>query len=120
LIRPLFISGCKNWGYYNRAKPEATYQPALDYALNYLQDHLKQAASLNKPVVLEEFGISRDANNHAKELQLPVRDKYYGALFGAVADHLKKRNNALAGVNFWAWAGEGRTESTRRIMESWR
>ncbi len=98
----------QNWGYYDPAKPEATYQPALDYALNYLQNHLNQAATLNKPVVLEEFGISRDANNHAAGTPVTVRDKYYAALFTAVADNLKKQNNSLAGINFWAWAGEGR------------
>ena len=98
----------QNWGYYDPAKPEATYQPALDYALNYLQNHLKQTATLNKPVVLEEFGISRDANNHEVGTPVTVRDKYYAALFNAVADNLKKQNNSLAGINFWAWAGEGR------------
>jgi mannan endo-1,4-beta-mannosidase len=98
----------QNWGFYDPKKPDATYQPALDYALNYLQEHLKQAAALHKPVVLEEFGISRDGNNHAEGTPVTVRDKYYGALFAAVADQLKKQNNALAGVNFWAWAGEGR------------
>lgn len=98
----------QNWGLYDPAKPTATYQPALDYALNYLTNHLQQAAQLNKPVVLEEFGISRDANNHASGTPVTVRDKYYAALFAAVATATKTPNNALAGVNFWAWAGEGR------------
>jgi len=98
----------QNWGFYDPAKPEATYQPALDYALKYLQNHLKQAEPLNKPVVLEEFGISRDGNNHAEGTPVTIRDKYYAALFTAVVDNLNKQNNALAGINFWAWAGEGR------------
>lgn len=98
----------QNWGFYDPAKPEATYQTALNYALNYLATHLKQAAPLNKPIVLEEFGISRDGNNHAAGTPVTVRDKYYAALFAAVADATQKENNALAGVNFWAWAGEGR------------
>lgn len=98
----------QNWGFYDPAKPLTTYQPALDYALNYLNNHLKQAAQLNKPVVLEEFGISRDGNNHAEGTPVTVRDKYYAALFAAVADESQKPKSALAGVNFWAWAGEGR------------
>lgn len=98
----------QNWGYYDPAKPTTTYQPALDYALGYLDNHLKQAAQLNKPVVLEEFGISRDGNNHSEGTPVTIRDKYYAALFAAVANQTKKQNNSLAGVNFWAWAGEGR------------
>jgi mannan endo-1,4-beta-mannosidase len=98
----------QNWGFYDPAKPEVTYQPALDFALSYLQNQLKRAEQLNKPVVLEEFGISRDGNNHAEGSPVTIRDKYYAALFAAVSDNLKRQNNALAGANFWAWAGEGR------------
>ena len=98
----------QNWGYYDPTKADATYQPALEYALNYLKEHLEKAKVLNKPVVLEEFGISRDGNNHSASTPVTVRDKYYAALFEAVAKQIKKGNSALTGVNFWAWGGEGR------------
>jgi mannan endo-1,4-beta-mannosidase len=98
----------QNWGYYDPAKADSTYQPALNYALDYLRDHLIMAEKLKKPVVLEEFGISRDHNDHSAGTPVTIRDKYYSALFEAVALEVKKNNSLLSGVNFWAWGGEGR------------
>ena len=98
----------QNWGYYDPAKADSTYGPALNYALDYLKDHIAAAEKLMKPVVLEEFGISRDKNDHSAGTPVTVRDKYYSALFDAVAAEIKKGTGPLAGVNFWAWAGEGR------------
>jgi mannan endo-1,4-beta-mannosidase len=98
----------QNWGYYDPAKANSTYKTALSYALDYMHDHIAVAEKLRKPVVLEEFGISRDQNDHAAGTPVTVRDKYYAALFEAVATEVKKGTGPLAGVNFWAWAGEGR------------
>jgi len=98
----------QNWGYYNPAKADSTYDIALNYALNYMKEHIAMAEQLKKPVVLEEFGISRDNNDHAAGTAVTVRDKYYSALFDAVANEIKKGTGPVAGVNFWAWAGEGR------------
>jgi mannan endo-1,4-beta-mannosidase len=98
----------QNWGYYDPAKADSTYEPALAYAKNYIADHLKRAAALGKPVVLEEYGISRDLNDHAAGTPVTVRDKYYSAIFDAVLQEVSKPNSLLRGVNFWAWAGEGR------------
>jgi mannan endo-1,4-beta-mannosidase len=98
----------QNWGYYDPAKADSTYGPALSYALDYLKDHIEAAEKLQKPVVLEEFGISRDKNDHAAGTTVTVRDKYYTALFETAAAEVKKGAGPLAGVNFWAWAGEGR------------
>jgi mannan endo-1,4-beta-mannosidase len=98
----------QNWGYYDPKKADSTYGPALNYALDYLKDHIASAGKLVKPVVLEEFGISRDKNDHAAGSSVTFRDKYYSALFDAVTAEVKKGKGPLAGVNFWAWAGEGR------------
>ena len=98
----------QNWGYYDPAKADSTYGPALSYAKGYIADHLKRAAELGKPVVLEEYGISRDRNDHAAGTPVTVRDHYYTAIFDAVLQETGRPNSLLRGVNFWAWAGEGR------------
>jgi len=98
----------QNWGYYDPAKADSTYGPALAYAQGYIADHLKRAAELGKPVVLEEYGISRDKNEHAEGTPVTVRDKYYAAIFDAVLQETSRPNSLLRGVNFWAWAGQGR------------
>ena len=98
----------QNWNYYDPAKADSTYGPAMTYALDYMKDHIAIAEKLKKPVVLEEFGISRDKNEHAAGTPVTVRDKYYASLFDAVYTEIKKGTGPMAGVNFWAWAGEGR------------
>jgi mannan endo-1,4-beta-mannosidase len=83
-----------------------------------MHDHIGMAEKLKKPVVLEEFGISRDNNDHAAGTPVTVRDKYYAAIFGAVANEVKRGTGPLAGVNFWAWAGEGRPRIPAGLWKS--
>ncbi|MBT1703383.1 hypothetical protein KK060_08840 [Fulvivirgaceae bacterium PWU20] len=58
--------------------------------------------------MLEEFGISRDGNSHDPGSDTKARDAYYDAIFKNVYERASKDKSSLAGVNFWAWAGEGR------------
>ncbi|MGB4773146.1 MAG: cellulase family glycosylhydrolase [Chitinophagaceae bacterium] len=107
----------QNWGYYDPAKADSTYGPAVNYAKGYLQDHLMRAAMLGKPVVLEEYGISRDLNNHAAGTPVTIRDQYYTAVFDMVAGNIQTGSSLLQGVNFWAWAGEGRPAKPEGIWK---
>jgi mannan endo-1,4-beta-mannosidase len=107
----------QNWGYYDPAKADSTYGPSVNYAKGYLQDHLARAAFLGKPVVLEEYGISRDLNNHAAGPPVTIRDQYYTAIFDMVAGNIQSGTSLLQGVNFWAWAGEGRPATPEGIWK---
>ena len=98
----------QNWNFYDPARADATYGPALQYALKYLNDHEQIARKMNKPVVLEEFGISRDQNNYDPQSPTTIREKYYTAIFDAVYKKANQDNSVFGGCNFWAWAGEGR------------
>jgi mannan endo-1,4-beta-mannosidase len=89
----------------------------VNYAKGYLQDHLARAAFLGKPVVLEEYGISRDLNNHAAGTPVTIRDQYYTAIFDMVAGNIQSGTSLLQGVNFWAWAGEGRPATAGGIWK---
>ncbi|GAB4422922.1 MAG: mannanase [Bacteroidia bacterium] len=94
----------QNWNWYDPSDP-ASLAAAQDKALAYLDTHLATARALGKPLVLEEFGISRDGNDHAPRATVAIRDQYYGFIFQAILDRL---DAGAAGVNFWAWGGEGR------------
>lgn len=98
----------QNWNYYDPAKADSTYAPALAYALNYLQEHEVVSKKINKPMVLEEFGISRDLNSHEPSSPVTIRDKYYASLFEEVYNRSNQDSSVVAGCNFWAWGGEGR------------
>ena len=54
----------QNWGWFDPYDKESL-SPAIEKATAYINEHALLAEKLNKPVVLEEFGISRDDNDHA-------------------------------------------------------
>jgi mannan endo-1,4-beta-mannosidase len=107
----------QNWEIYNPAKADSTLPISIDYAINYLNDHEAMARKIGKPVVLEEFGISRDLNDHNPSATTTVRDKYYAQLFNAVYEKAKEPNSVVAGCNFWAWGGEGRPRQAEAIWQ---
>jgi len=103
------------WGKYNATDSSASQlQTATDFAVNYLNTHNTDSASLGKPLVMEEFGLARDgwASTGKYDPATPVtnRDKYYQSLFSKV-ESLMAAQGAIAGDNFWAWGGEARPPS---------
>ncbi|MEH0153283.1 hypothetical protein V6R21_04000 [Limibacter armeniacum] len=97
----------QNWSWFDPTKAETTYPEALVKVDDYFKKHIEAGQQLNKPVVLEEFGISRDHNDHKPSATIEWRDKYYGYLFNKSWDAIKG-NSPLTGINFWSYAGEGR------------
>jgi mannan endo-1,4-beta-mannosidase len=100
----------QNWGWYDPANP-ATYAGAEKRSINYFQAHAVEAASLGKPLVLEEFGLARDwdplhdiYNPNSSTL---YRDRFYTAMFGQASSAIAL-GEPLAGAAFWAWAGSAR------------
>jgi len=95
----------QNWGVYDPEDAEGTFNDSVNFMKAYLQDHIQKSKSLNKPLVLEEFGISRDRNSHNPLSSTYYRDRYYRAVFETVyAAALSEE--PIGGVNFWAWSGE--------------
>ena len=96
----------ENWGWFQPDQPE-TYKLALEKAMTYLDRHLPVAQSLKKPIVLEEFGMSREGGLFGYDVPTTLRDEYYATIFDYV---LEKATNKewLVGLNFWSWSGEGK------------
>jgi mannan endo-1,4-beta-mannosidase len=108
----------QNWSIYDPQRADSTLPASISYANKYIDDHEEMARKLNKPLVLEEFGISRDANNHAPGSSTGIRDQYYSAIFQTIAKKIEQPGSVLAGVNFWAWAGEGRPTQPEGIWKA--
>lgn len=96
-------------------KTDSSYDVAMKNAVDYLEDQEKTAKQINKPLVLEAFGISRDLNNHDAKSAVTVRDKYYAALLEEVYQRANRDSSVVAGCNFWAWGGEGRPRQPKDI-----
>lgn len=95
----------QNAGIYNPADAANTYPKALANMQELLQKHREFSRQLKKPLVFEEFGISRDANSLTPHTAVSVRDQFYRAAFDQVI-HSQESDTPVAGVNFWAWGGE--------------
>ena len=99
-----------NWGWYDPKSAAATYDGAWTKMKEYLDWHIDSANKMGKPIVLEEFGINRDEGSFRPIAPTVYRDKFYTAVYGLLARRAVNRD-AIAGSNFWAWGGVGRTQN---------
>jgi mannan endo-1,4-beta-mannosidase len=97
----------KNWSWLDVNNIPGTIKTSISKTNVYINDHLDVARRLNKPIVLEEFGLPRDFHGYLQTEKTRSRDTYYINAFTQVIDHCR-RNDVLAGCNFWGFAGEGR------------
>lgn len=95
----------QNWKWYDPMNPDLEYTKGK--ALAYLDENVQIARTLKKPIVLEEFGLSRDLGIYDPSSATTNKDHYYDFIFRYVSSKIQNGDN-LVGVNFWAWAGEGR------------
>jgi mannan endo-1,4-beta-mannosidase len=102
----------KNWGWLDIKNIGGTLDTAVILTNRYINDHLDVAERLNKPIVLEEFGLPRDLHGFSPDEPTVARDTYYGNAFSQVLDHAG-RLGPLAGCNIWAYGGEGRAAEER-------
>lgn len=106
----------QNWGWHDPRNAQRTWRKTLRKARKYIARHLKTAERLGKPLVLEEFGLARDNGSHAAGTSTEYRNLFFQAIFEEVHRSIL-HDKALRGVNFWAWAGEGRPRTPRAIWE---
>lgn len=97
----------QNWGWFSPERGEETLPEAISLAKQYLEEHIAAAKRLNMPLVIEEFGISRDKEDFNPDAPVTLRDQYFKAMFQYIYE-LAQQEKVLAGANFWSWAGEGR------------
>ena len=117
----------KNWQWYSGDN----FAEAFPKAEKYIEDHIAVARRLNKPLVIEEFGLPRDpvvrdagkgeeekgreGEGEPTSIQNPkskiqtlspgspttLRDRYYRRIFSYIG-------GPVAGANFWAFGGTAR------------
>ena len=97
----------KNWGWFKDNKIAEGYSNVVEKATNYINEHIAVAKKLDKPLVIEEFGLPRNAQSFDINSLTSFRDDYYSKMFTFVAES-KQSNGVLAGANFWAFGGTSR------------
>lgn len=97
----------KNWGWFRNEKLAEDFTQVVEKALNYVKEHIVVAEKLKKPLVIEEFGLPRNAQSFDINSPTTLRDDYYEKMFQFVAES-KAKNGAVAGASFWAFGGTSR------------
>ncbi len=97
----------KNWGWFEGDKIAEGFPNVVEKATSYLDEHLKVAEKLNKPLVIEEFGLPRDKQSFDINSSTSLRDKYYNTIF-SILDKSAETNGYVAGAAFWAFGGTSR------------
>ncbi len=107
----------KNWSWFDVLDVEGTYDSSIANSKAYILQHLDVAKRLNKPTVLEEFGLERDNGDYAITSSTAVRDQFYQDIFGFI-EMQAKIGQPIRGSNFWTWGGAGRAQHSDLIWRS--
>ncbi|WP_320019206.1 cellulase family glycosylhydrolase [Labilibaculum manganireducens] len=97
----------QNWGWYSPEQSDSVYTEMLQKVNSYWDVHVDAAKKLQKPIVLEEFGIARDGSSFSPDTTTNCRDRFFEFIFSKVDESIKN-NGMVRGVNFWSYSGEGR------------
>lgn len=98
-----------NWSWIDPKNQHATYDVGEARCRDYVQRHIAIARQLNKPLVIEEFGLVRESRAFAPGSATADKDRFYRTIYGLALDDMKA-GGPTAGTNFWAWNGEGRAQ----------
>ena len=97
-----------NWSWIDHKDPAARLETGLATSLDYIDRHIEVAGNLGKPIVLSEFGLNRDQGSYDPASGTQARDRFYAAVYDRLLQRMQA-GDAIAGSNFWAWGGRGRT-----------
>lgn len=97
----------KNWGWFKEATMKDDLPVVVTNTLDYIDKHAIAAKELQKPLVIEEFGLPRDNHSFNVNTSTSLRDNYYQQIFERWMDS-KKSAGVISGINFWAFSGISR------------
>jgi mannan endo-1,4-beta-mannosidase len=100
----------KNWMWYDIDRELETTSESINKANAYMDEHITVANKLNKPIVMSEFGFPREKESLSLDASVENRNKFYTSIFNRIIES-KTRENALAGLNFWGFAGFAKTNA---------
>lgn len=93
----------RNWGWIERGKLAGTFANGTSKTDSYIAEHIAVAKRLKKPLVIEEFGLTRDGESFDASAPTSLRDRYYEKVMSYV-----RTDPHVAGANFWAFGGGAR------------
>ncbi|KAI8446672.1 glycoside hydrolase superfamily [Phakopsora pachyrhizi] len=122
----------QNWGFYDPLDPtDGNLTVAESYADQYLANLSSWAVDLNKPVVLEEFGMARDNFQNVEKgaprsfylydasATTTHKDRYFSRIINKVVEYFKQ-GKGFQGTGPWSYGGIWRpTDRRNSFGQSW-
>jgi mannan endo-1,4-beta-mannosidase len=96
-----------NWGWIDAKNIEASYDVGAAKVRDYVDQHVRIATRIGKPLIIEEFGYPRDGGSYDPSAATRFKDRFYRQICDAVLGNCQA-GGPVAGSNFWAWSGSGR------------
>ena len=96
-----------NWSWIDAKNLAATYDAGAAKVQDYIDQHVRIATRIGKPLVIEEFGYPRDGGSYDPAATTRLKDRFYRQVYGAV-EASADAGGPIAGSSFWAWSGAGR------------
>ena len=97
----------KNWGWFAAGKMTEGFPNIIRETEKYIAENAAIAVKLNKPLVIEEFGLPRDGQSFDADSPTTLRDTYYKTILSQIGNQ-PGGNAFIAGANFWAFGGTAR------------
>jgi mannan endo-1,4-beta-mannosidase len=97
----------KNWGWFSDTAINKSFNSIVTRTTDYISRHSQVAIRLDKPLVVEEFGLPRDLHSFVNGSGTNLRDNYFRTIFTMV-NNSRKTKGVIAGCNFWGFGGNGR------------
>ena len=94
----------KNWGWYKIDDEKGSTPIAIEKTIAYIDEHIKVAKNLKKPLVLEEFGYPRSQESLDRNASALYRNQYYKAVFDRLVSAIKN-DEPFTALNFWGYGG---------------
>ena len=97
----------KNRGWFTDGKMAGDFPKIVGETEKYINENATVAMKLNKPLVIEEFGLPRDGQSFDPNTATSYRDEYYKKVLSFIGNQ-QDGNRYIAGADFWAFGGTAR------------
>ena len=99
----------QNWSWADPKDLSGTWPTVEKNTRTYFARQVAIARSLNKPLVVEEFGFPRDNGSFDPGTPTTYKDRFYSLVYELALENMRS-GGPVAGTHFWAWSGEGRAQ----------
>lgn len=97
----------KNWGWYRDSTFNKDFKSVVSKTVDYIQEHDMLMQKIDKPLVVEEFGLPRDQFSFSLQSTVNYRNQYFEAILKVMVNG-KQSSSSIAGINFWTFSGFGK------------